>query len=223
MNLHNRNSTSSSEVLSHYPPHNSSTENPTIMCQPSSSRDDGVKLLSDQDCYDSISTNPIAKHWVRLYRSVPRVDLPGTNVSISFTLCSAALLYSVRLAIRYVLVSLLEWPQDYEGTHEAPGSLAAVFHSLNLLPGLFVALATQPYEPTGHLSTAPRWWRDLVDALMQFCTGYMIYDSVASFLLVKGLNLEGTDYMFLGHHIATAVYMTQCRVLQAGHTSAMIW
>jgi hypothetical protein len=182
-----------------------------------------VKVSSDEEYNDSIATNPVAKHWVRLYRLVPRVDFPGTSVSISFTLCSAALLYSVRLTIQYVLVSLLEWPRDYEGTREAPGSLAAVFHSLNLLPGLIVALATQPYTPTRHLSTAPKWWRDLVDALMQFCTGYMIYDSIASFLMVKGLNLEGTDYLFLGHHMATAVYMTQCRVLQAGHTSAMIW
>lgn len=172
-------------------------------------------------------TNPIAKHWVRLYRAVPVIYFPFTALDISFSLFSAAFLYAVRLILKKIMIHMVGWqPEDaagLDGQEEAMGSLTAMVHSLNLVPALFVALTTQPYRITTHLNTAPRWWQDMVHALFQFCTGYMIYDSIASFIVAKGIsNIAGADFMFLGHHLATTIYMTQCRVLQAGHTSAMI-
>ena len=165
--------------------------------------------------------NAVARFWVNLYRAVPVVNLPGTQFPISFSLCSACFLYAVRIGCAEVLRTVWDWPA--EPTREAVGSLAALVHALLLVPGLYVALTTQPYLPTAHLSQFPLWWQELVDALLQTCTGYMIYDSVASFFMIKGFaGLEGTDFMFLGHHLATTIYMSQCRYLQAGHTSAMI-
>jgi len=135
---------------------------------------------------------------------------------------TAALLYTFRVVSeRTLFLSILNWPPD--AAQEAVGSLAASVHSLLLLPALFVALTSQPYQLTGHMKTTPKWWQDLVTAELQFCTGYMIYDSFASYFVPKGiLSLQGTDYLFLGHHLATIVYMTQCRYVQAGHTSAMM-
>ena len=159
--------------------------------------------------------------WVRLYRAVPPVNVPGTELTMSFSLLGAAFLYAVRISLRHVLVRFFDWPDEV--ARESVGSLAAIVHSLMLLPGLFVALTSQPYQPTAHLSTSPLWWQDLVTALLQFCTGYMIYDSIASFFMIKGFGgLDGTDFLFLGHHLATTIYMTQCRYLSAGHISAMI-
>lgn len=190
----------------------------------------------------------LARRWVRLYRAVPQVNFPGTNLNVSFMLLSAAVLWTVRLCFKFTLINYFGWPADQEVTNEAIGSMTAAFHSIQLVPGLFVALRTQPYRPSEKISNAPQWWQDLVSgknsvfylfvcigqnfilfltlhlfsALMQMCTGYMIYDSLASIILLHGPNLSPTDYMFLGHHLATTIYMTQTRVIGAGHTSAMI-
>ena len=164
----------------------------------------------------------LANVWVKAYRAVPRINFPFTELDIAFSLCSATFLYLARLSFEETLIRVFQWPRDTPGTTEAVGSLAAMLHAMILVPGLFVALTTQPYSPTEHISKAPQWWQDLVSALLQTCTGYMVYDSVVSFFMLKGFDLDGTDLLFLGHHLATTIYMTQTRVIQAGHTSAMI-
>ncbi|CAB9507952.1 expressed unknown protein [Seminavis robusta] len=185
------------------------------MCQPSSMKDQ-VKLPKEDD----VPPNFLAKRWVGFYHAVPRINFPFTELDISISLCSAVFLTVVRYTILFLMRTQLDWPKDDILT---VGSLAAIVHSLILVPGLGVALTSQPYQPTAHISTYPQWWQDLVDALLQFCTGYMVYDTCTSYLISKGpLNLQGADFLFVGHHIVTTVYMTQCRVLQAGHTSAMI-
>jgi hypothetical protein len=77
------------------------------------------------------------------------------------------------------------------------------------------------------MSDAPQWWQDAAHALIQFCTGYMLYDALVQFVVdnwVKGVGpvLSGADWMFIGHHAATLLYMTSARILEAGHVSAMI-
>lgn len=179
------------------------------------------KTNGDMEAND-VPTNIIAKGFVSAYRAMPTIYFPFTQLNISFTLLIAAILYTIRLIFEKYLVTVLEWPVGTEGTILATGSFVAILHSIHLVPGLAVALLTQPYRPSAHISTAPQWWQDLVNALLQMCTGYMIYDSFASFLLPKGLDLSIEDLLFLGHHAATSIYMTQVRVLQAGQTSAMI-
>ncbi|CAB9500412.1 expressed unknown protein [Seminavis robusta] len=185
------------------------------MCQPRSTKDQ-VKIPKEDDVPPSF----LAKQWVGFYRAVPRINFPFTDLDISISLCSAAFLTAVRYTLQFLMRILLDWPTDDIVTI---GNLVAIVHSSTLVPGLGVALTSQPYQPTTHISTYPQWWQDLVDAILQFCTGYMIYDTCTTYLISKGpLNLQGNDFLFLGHHIAAATYMTQCRVVKAGHTSAMI-
>lgn len=192
------------------------------MCQPRSQEDKVIK--AGKMSTEEYPSNPIAKNFIRLYRALPTVNVPFTKFDINFTLLTATFLYSVRLCATWILTNLLEWPEGSFALHESVGSFAAIVHSLLLVPGLFVALTSQPYRPTSHLNTAPQWWQDLVTAVLQFCTGYMIYDSLASYIVPKGFGgIEGSDWLFLGHHFATAVYMTQCRVLQAGECLRLLW
>jgi len=77
------------------------------------------------------------------------------------------------------------------------------------------------------MDSAPQWWQDSVNALMEFCTGYMIYDSVNTILYEAwhpgvGFQFTASDLSFFGHHIATSTYMTWSRIIGAGHQSAMI-
>lgn len=72
------------------------------------------------------------------------------------------------------------------------------------------------------LIVAPAWWQELAHLLLQFTTGYMVYDTVFSIYLPKSTNMESDDWVFLAHHIATSVYMTSARIMGAGHQSAMI-
>lgn len=109
----------------------------------------------------------------------------------------------------------------------AAASVAGVVHSSLLCPGLIAAFWSHSYNPSEHMSKAPhRWWQQSVDALLQFCTGYMIYDAIFIVMMRTDLSLswvpafEPDDYLFLMHHMMTATYMTQARIYQAGHMSA---
>ena len=171
---------------------------------------------------DVVAPNLIARQWVRLYRMLPVINFPGTHLDISFTLFAAAFLWASRLAFYQISVKVFDWPTDKKETDIAPGDMVSAWHSSLLLPGLIVALTTQRYRPTEHISKTPQWWQDLVSALLQFCTGYMVSDGFVTYFIVKGVNhWVASDYLFLGHHVVTTVYMTQTRVLQAGHISAM--
>jgi len=51
----------------------------------------------------------------------------------------------------------------------------------------------------------------------------VIYDGVLNIVLLKWQRgLSAADFMFLGHHVATTLYMTSTRILEAGHMSAMM-
>lgn len=167
----------------------------------------------------------IAKLWRRAYLMVPKVNFPGTNLSVSFTLVSSLFLITIRL-IATINLEFLGWPEV--PADEAAASVSGVVHSSLLCPGLIVAFLTHRYNPSEHISKAPQWWQELVDALLQFCTGYMIYD--ASFIVMNRIDpsvswipaFVGDDFLFLGHHFATTTYMTQTRIYKAGHMSAMM-
>eukprot|EP00934_Nitzschia_sp_Nitz4_P007202 Nitzschia sp. Nitz4//scaffold43_size134323//48137//49347//NITZ4_003295-RA/size134323-augustus-gene-0.233-mRNA-1//-1//CDS//3329551936//7192//frame0 len=166
----------------------------------------------------------VAKLWRSTYLVVPKLNFPGTEISISFSLVSAAFLILVRWLATKFLENVIGFPEG----DEAAASVAGVFHSSLLCPGLLAAFATHKYHPTEALSQAPRWWQQLADALLQFCTGYMIYDAV--FTCVIRLDpsvswipaLTADDTLFMVHHLMTSTYMTQARIYKAGHMSAMM-
>eukprot|EP00536_Pseudo-nitzschia_multiseries_P011793 jgi/Psemu1/206933/e_gw1.420.56.1 len=100
-----------------------------------------------------------------------------------------------------------------------------------LCPGLIVAFLTQSYDPAAKISDQAKpnsWWPDLADSLLQFCTGYMIYDTLYSYIYMRwdsetgGVVLADGDLLFISHHMATSIYMISARIIGAGYMSAMI-
>ena len=176
------------------------------------------------------------------------------HVDVTLTIVSAILLGLIRYGAEYGMVFLFHWPHHSYITKNAAASVAAIFHSIQLVPSLFVCFRYLPvlttsttgtsttttntsrnhhrhhhqYNPSQHMmvvSDTDTWWKDTVDALLQFCTGYMMYDGILNIIYMK-LNIVGQitteDYLFLGHHCATILYMTSVRYIQQGHQSAMI-
>lgn len=170
----------------------------------------------------------LGRLWNNVYNAVPKISFPYTNLNISFSLVGALFLISVRIVAFNALLVYFGWPNSMK-TAEAAGSVPSIVHSSLLCPGLIFAFWKHKYSPSEHISKGPSWWQDFVNALLQFCTGYMVSDAI--FIVLYRVDpssgswapaLEFGDLLFLGHHFATTVYMTQARVYQAGHMSAMM-
>lgn len=175
------------------------------------------------------STPLAARPWVKLYNAVPHiVSFPFTKISMTFALCCALFLLCVRLLIEQVLIGI-GWPDLLE-TVLVSENLAAVVHSSILCPTLLVLLWNQPYKPAGLMSDHPKWWQDASSAMIDLTTGYMIYDGLFSliyrnYIYTPGLfsiSIPAADYAFMGHHIATVLYMVSSRIIGAGHMSTMM-
>jgi hypothetical protein len=172
----------------------------------------------------------IARCWLAVYDRLPTVTIGGLNVSM--TLLAATCLASVRFLAEHVLVTYWGWPAGHTLTKEAAASCGSITHSTLLCMGLIVAFATQKCDPSARMDDAPLWWQRLAHALLQFCTGYMVYDAVVNILYLRWDPqqhhpwslpvLNDDDRLFLIHHIMTSTYMTSARILQAGHMSAMV-
>lgn len=169
----------------------------------------------------------LLRPWIRMYNSVPKIKLPLTDIDIGFTFASAAALALVDYGSAFLLAALGGWPEKSKHTRAAAGSIATIVHSTLLVFGVGAALASQRYDPSGRMDTHPDWWQDGATALIQLCTGYMLYDASVQFIADRwqagvGPVLSAVDKMFLGHHAATAFYMMSARLIGAGHMSAMI-
>jgi hypothetical protein len=168
----------------------------------------------------------ILRPWAYLYRTIPKVYLPFTDLDVSFTLASAAVLTCVRIVIMQLLLAA-GWPVNSKMTTDAAGSLTSVTHSLLLVPGVGACLffSSVPYVPSARLTEAKLlWYQDAVNALLSLCTGYMLFDSIFLYIDSVTLGHPWTDFEWLvfGHHVATVLYMTSCRLVKAGHISTMI-
>ena len=167
------------------------------------------------------------KVWLGLFYSIPKlISIPGTKLDITFTVVCSFALFAVKTLFQRLLEHSFGWPLHSTLTWDAAASMTGIFHSMNLLPPLWLLLRSQPYQPSGPLHTAPQWWQDASQALIQFTTGYMIYDMTVNIFLLRwdkteGLLLSSADYLYIGHHIATTFYMISTRLFQAGHISAM--
>jgi hypothetical protein len=140
---------------------------------------------------------------------------------------SAAFLTVVRFLAEAVMERVFGWPINNFETKNAAASAAAIVHSMNLVPVLIsLFLNCSSYNPSQPMKLEKEtWWRDTATAMLQFTTGYMIYDGLLNIIWLKtrlagGISSE--DYMFLGHHLATTFYMTAARIVGAGHQSAMM-
>lgn len=174
----------------------------------------------------TIEIPALCQFWRSIANSLPVIRIFGLDVSV--TLASALVLTAVRFSAEYAMVAVFGWPDNSMVTKNAAASVAAIFHSLQLVPALAACFlsSTTPYNPSQKMSDAAPWWQETVSALLQFCTGYMLYDGLLNIVWLKTqMNPEGLtseDYMFLGHHLATTLYMSSTRIVGAGHQSAMI-
>jgi hypothetical protein len=171
----------------------------------------------------------LAKRWLAVYYAVPKINIPGTNLSMSFVFAGATFLLCFRLAAEQFLSVAFNWPEGHLNTKMAAASMTSVCHSLILLGGLITAFRYKvKYSPSERLDVAPLWWQHFSDAILQFCTGYMVYDGIYNVLLLRiqtgdwvpTFGLE--DYLFLFHHLVTSTYMTSARAIKAGYMSAMM-
>mmetsp|Transcript_23934 Transcript_23934/g.46411 ORF Transcript_23934/g.46411 Transcript_23934/m.46411 type:complete len:312 (-) Transcript_23934:197-1132(-) len=164
--------------------------------------------------------------WIRAYRSTPKLYITR-EIDIGFSILCAFLFTILRISYRHLLVSL-GWPSSPDpDTLFVSACMASFCHSSIILPGLAAALLSQPYRPCGKLSDSPPWYRDVTHAIMSYCTGYMIYDSIVGYVVETwqpgvGPVLTTDHWMFLVHHVLTSLYMISARFVGAGHMSAMI-
>uniref|UniRef100_A0A7S4NBQ1 TLC domain-containing protein n=1 Tax=Odontella aurita TaxID=265563 RepID=A0A7S4NBQ1_9STRA len=198
-----------------------------------------ARVLNEKgdDGDDSARAPLILRPWIHARRSVPKCIFPGTkDLDVSIIFIGAVALNALRLSFLRLLLHL-GWPGEssdaeksggWDMTCEAAGSLTAIVHSLCIITGVAACLLSQPYSPSARMDESPRWWRDAADALLQLCTGYMVYDALV-LLLDENWDadlgrpvLAKSDWLFVAHHIATAVYMTTARLVGAGHQSAMM-
>lgn len=163
-----------------------------------------------------------------VFKSVPEFNIPGTSLPVSFVLVSTMFFISIRILGNKFLETALGWPENSVVTDRAASSIPSVVHSTLLCPGLILVLMARKYTPTEHISKGSEAWQDVVNALLQFCTGYMVNDTI--FLVYRAQQASGTwiptvefgDQLFLVHHFMTTLYMTQARSYKAGHMSAMM-
>jgi len=171
----------------------------------------------------------LVQYWFKVLSMVPSLKFPGTQMEIGFTLFSSIVLFCIRLLGIQLLQQIFSWPIEPKSIAiEGSASIVGIVHSTLLCPGLMVAFSNHRYHPSEPRKCAPMWWQTFIDTLIQFCTGYMIYDG--SMILLNRFDfdtmtmmpLQGDDILFLGHHLATTLYMIQTRIYQAGHMSAMM-
>ena len=168
----------------------------------------------------------IIRPWVSLYRATPKIFIPGTDVDIAFSLRCAIFFTILRLSFRHALY-WFGWPVGSSDTYFVTGCMVSICHSSIMLPGLAAILRSQKYVPSGKLDPSPQWYKDATNALMEFCTGYMIYDSILGYVVETwqpgvGPALSEDGWLFIGHHILTTLYMSSARYFRAGHMSAMM-
>ena len=184
----------------------------------------GRIVVSDR--MDKMKFPYILRPWIYAYRLTPKLYIPGTKVDINFSLLITLLLSVTRLTFRQVLYHW-GWPVGASDTYFTSACCVSVCTSSLMLPGLASLLLSQKYVPSGRLQPSPLWYQDGTHALIGFCTGYMIYDSILGYVVETwqtgiGPVLSIDDWTYLVHHILTTLYMLSARIAGAGHMSALI-
>lgn len=195
---------------------------------PSATVDSSGDKSHSTDINDILDAPGVLRPWISFARCIPSIiPIPFTSVDLTLTVVFFLILVALRIVIAPLMYEYWEWPHNQKESSEAVGSVVSMFHAGVLLPGLLLCLLTQPFHPSATMKSSPQWWQDASTALIHLCTGYMIQDSVMTFLVERykpdqGIMLSTSDYLFLGHHFATALYMISTLLTGAGHQSAMI-
>lgn len=188
---------------------------------------------SDDQINDNVSKAHVEAHpfllkpWIFLYNRISsaiQIKLPFTNTNITFTIVVSFWFVLVKLFIKTFVIPPY-FPADSDITHQIIINLTSITHAILLCVPLGTLLLTQPFVPSAPMKQAPQWWQCTAHAMLEFCTGYMLYDGLYNSLYLKLKTfgyMDTGDYCFLGHHLATSYYMTSTRMNGAGHLSAMI-
>ena len=162
----------------------------------------------------------LMKFWGGLYNAVPKLKIPGTQFPIGFTIVCTIFFSSTRFFYTFLHTEIFGFNFANPKTRDMIACSTSLTHSLLLVPALWQVLRSQPYTPTAPIANTPKYYQDNVTALLSMCTGYMFYDFI--FMLARNnWSLHTEDIAFAAHHFVTVAYMSQTRVLGAGHISAM--
>mmetsp|Transcript_9663 Transcript_9663/g.22679 ORF Transcript_9663/g.22679 Transcript_9663/m.22679 type:complete len:323 (+) Transcript_9663:90-1058(+) len=183
-----------------------------------------------QDKHIIKTTGGMLKPLLFCYRSLPNVIQIG-KLDFTFTFASCAFLSLMRILFFNLLTSYYGWPVQSKMTTDASSSLGSIVHSILLCGWLtewFWKLGYRAYSPSAKLSDHNEKDPDLNDAAvacLQFCTGYMMFDTIWTVGDAYRLNilpLTEFETLIMAHHVLTSFYMISCRAIGAGHISAMI-
>lgn len=170
----------------------------------------------------------IIRPFLSLYRSVPHViyvrSSSNEKIGLTFALLSCLFFGTCQL-LTQALLTLMGWPYG-DPYLMAVSCNVPIIHSLLLLTGLFVCLCHHKFDPCALMADSAPWWRDAVNGYMEMTTGYMVYDSINCIFFLwwvpgQGFVPTGEGMSFLGHHVATSIFMLSTRMTGAGHYAAI--
>lgn len=169
----------------------------------------------------------LAQATLAFYSFSPKVTICGLD--FGFSLLSMAFFAVMRCVMKqFVLNNLLEWPLETAETNFSAACLVGgIFHTPFLCLMLGMLLTSRPFRPAARFDEYPPWWQDTCHAMLQLCTGYMIYDfSVILWDRYHENNgtivLNESDPLYMAHHFMTSFYMISVRLVGAGQGSALI-
>lgn len=174
-----------------------------------------------------ISSSPV------LYLNSLVFGLPGPKSSPPPAYLQILFFGSLLTLTRFLWDHLILVPNGWQTAtddkeRECLGGLVALTHSTLLLGPLFGLLMTHPtMKPSSQFSDSPPKWNYVAKTLISYTTSYMLQD--AFWMLYYSTDPSQSAYpspgendmMFLLHHLATILYMSSCRYIDAGHYSAM--
>ena len=162
----------------------------------------------------------LMKFWGSLYNAAPKVYVPGTKFDIGFLILSALFMTCVRFTHRYIFSEIFGFDLTNPKVAAMVIYASSATHSCMLVPSLWYVLRDQPYVPSAPIKNAPQYYKDATTALLQLCSGYMVYDFIYM-LKDDGWTLATDNIAFAAHHVVTLAFMSAVRVMGSGHISAM--
>ena len=89
----------------------------------------------------------VLKMWLRVARMVPTVKIGGLD--FGFSIATVFVLVVMKWATMQLLVKVFGWPaDDLKLVDKGASCLVPIFHSGNLVPGLWACLRSQKFSPS---------------------------------------------------------------------------
>ncbi|GMH92247.1 hypothetical protein TrST_g13338 [Triparma strigata] len=174
-----------------------------------------------------VSSSPVLIGYKAVFgKPGPKDDPPSVLPSIIFF--GTCLTITRFLWEHFVLIPNGWQTATVDKERECLGGLVALTHSSLLLGPLLGLLMTHPtMKPSARFADSPASWNYNAKTLISFTTSYMFQD--AFWMLYYATDTSKSPFpaptpdnaMFLLHHLATVLYMSSCRYIEAGHYSAM--